>query len=90
MPMGNLPTRLRGLKRCCALVLIGLLISCAPGQAPTISDSPLISTVVAPVRPPVFKHIFVIIMENKDYERIVDNTGQAPYLKPGSDELVVP
>jgi len=80
MPMGNLPTRLRGLKRCCALVLIGLLISCAPGPAPTISDSPLISTVVAPVRPPAFKHIFVIIMENKDYERIVDNTGQAPYL----------
>jgi phosphatidylinositol-3-phosphatase len=80
MPIGNVPTLLRGLKRCCALVLIGLLISCAPGPAPTISDSPPISTVVAPVRPPAFKHIFVIIMENKDYEQIVDNTGQAPYL----------
>src|SRR5947207_15846743 len=80
MPIGNVPTLLRGLKRCGALVLIGLLISCAPGQAPTISDSPPISTVAAPVRPPAFKHIFVILMENKDYERIVDNTGQAPYL----------
>jgi hypothetical protein len=80
MPMGNVPTLLRGLKRCCALVLSALLISCAPGQAPTISDSPPISTVEAPARPPAFKHIFVIVMENKDYERIIDNTGQAPYL----------
>jgi phosphatidylinositol-3-phosphatase len=65
-------------KRFLALALALLLASCAPSLStttllPAAKNTPALSTL------PAFKHIFVIVMENKEYDQVIGSPS-TPYL----------
>jgi phosphatidylinositol-3-phosphatase len=76
---GNTVTEQLHLKRFLALALALLLASCASGLS-TSSLLPAGGTArpAAAALPP-FKHIFVIVMENKEYDQVIGSPS-APYL----------
>jgi phospholipase C len=55
-------------------VLISFLVSCAPGP-PAITTATITTTAA---RVPNFKHIFVVVLENKEYDQVVGQD-QTPY-----------
>src|SRR5690242_17386053 len=64
-----------------AIILAGMLAAFAFGALRvTASQSTHPLATAASGKPvPAFKHIFVIVMENKDYERVIGNA-EAPYM----------
>jgi hypothetical protein len=73
-------TSLQHLRGWCVLLLIGLLAGCAPAttrQAPLPAASQSVEGAVA--RVPAFNHIFVVVLENKEYDHVIGSR-QAPYL----------
>ena len=64
-----------------SILLAGILAAFAFGALRvTASQSTHLPATAASARPvPVFKHIFVIVMENKDYARVI-GSDQAPYM----------
>ena len=71
-----------------ALALAGILVSCAPSAPATLGSgapSAPVAATGAPNRPsttgalPDFKHVFVIVLENEDYEDVIGNS-KAPYI----------
>jgi phospholipase C len=72
------------LKRYLAPTLALLLASCAPG-APSRASLPVVPAAGgSSARPPIaalpeFKHIFVIVMENREYDQVI-GSARAPYL----------
>src|SRR5262245_65701586 len=64
-----------------AVILSGLLIIYAFGVLRAIASPPKHTVLaVAPAASvPAFKHIFVIVLENKEYEGVIGDR-QAPYL----------
>jgi len=63
----------------CLLLLIGLLAGCAPATAQRAPASVLhpLNSLIDHV--PAFKHIFIVVLENKSYEQTLGSQ-QAPYL----------
>lgn len=63
------------------IILAGILVAFAFGalRATASQSTHLPATVASVQQVPAFKHIFVIVMENKDYTRII-GSDQAPYM----------
>jgi acid phosphatase len=64
-----------------AIILVGILVAFAFGalDMPSNHASPPAATAASARPVPDFKHIFVIVMENKDYARVM-NSDQASYI----------
>src|SRR6266545_536868 len=71
-----------------ALALAGILVSCAPSAPATLGSGAPSAPVAATGAPngpattgalPDFKHVFVIVLENEDYEDVIGNS-KAPYI----------
>jgi phosphatidylinositol-3-phosphatase len=70
----------RGLGRTCILLLIGLLAGCAATASRPAAPPAVTYPAGAPLaRVPSFKHIFEIVLENKEYDSVIGNW-RAPYL----------
>ena len=65
---------------CIALALAAVLAGCSPGaRQPTAAPQPSALAPVVASALPQFKHIFIIVMENKEYTQVIGNP-KAPYL----------